>query len=746
MKNKNSINEEEFTIKRPNSFVKNFTKKIKVSSLKQNSINAQKAKIYKLLRNSNIAQIDSQTISKLPNIKYNKNINYNTFIYLRNSNNINSNIQESNSNIFQKNNLFNYESILQKNENDKNLKKDIKLSKNNTFTKLKDKYQKIEPKSIFQKYKFIFEGNFTNINRNNRRKIFSSSVSDKIIDIYNNKNNNSETYNTILNREIKKNKEGNLINKINHLISSVKNLKKVNSLSKQSNIKKNNYIYSIINKKIIIRNDPQNINFHKDFFNSEIHNNIIDNHSKSEKCIFQSADKIKIVNKLKEKEKEKEKRMEKMEITKKLKNKNYFIVYPGNNGQLIERCILTRENWEKLPKNKKNHESNLLWTPLSIQINYNFHKAIEESHIVNHFENHKQLTNKRNAFINLLKYCESNNINLFSFYPLTIIISLNNDCFDIEIENFKKCYFDLPNLVEDLENKNGNFLDKHYNNYFNISKDKKLGNTQKLIIPKSHYTGRNLWLIKKINLNRGREIQVISNLEQIIQQINQIKNEQKKLKYLIIQKYIEKPLLYCKRKFDIRIWVLFTYLLKTNKFEAYVFKEGHLKASSEIFDINSNDLFIHLTNYSVQKNNKNFSQNEIGNEISFNTFQKELDKIGNINFKKNIFENIIKIIGITASIAKNKINILNRKNCFELFGYDFILDEDYKPYLLEINTNPGYEESSPLIKMLIPRMIDDALRLTIDKAFERNDNYRHSSQFKVDGYNDEENMWQKIKV
>jgi len=739
MKNEDKINEEEFKIRRPNSSVKNFEKKIKVSFLKQKSINDQKAKKYKLFRNSNIVQFKSQTISKLPNIKYNKNPNNNTFIYIRNSNN-----QESNSNIFQKNNLFNYESILQKNENNKSLKKDIKLNKNSTLTKLKDKYQKIEPKSIYQKYKFIFEVNFTNINRNNRRKIFSSSVSDKMIDIYNNKNNNSEKYNTILNKENEKNIQGNLINKINHLISSVKNFKKVNSLSNQSNIKKNNYIYSIINKKIIIRNDLKNLNFHKEFFNSEIQNNLIDNHSKSQKCIFNSADKIKIINNLKEKEKEK--RMEKMEITKNVKNKNYFMVYPGNNGQLIERCILTRKNWEKLPKDKKNHESNLLWTPLSIQINYNFHKAIEESHIINHFENHKQLTNKRNAFINLMKYCESNNINLFSFYPLTIIISLSNDFFDIEIENFKKCYFDLPNLVEDLENKNGNFLDKHYKNYFNNSKDKKLGNIQKLIIPKSHYSGKNLWLIKKINLNRGREIQVMSNLEQIIQQINQIKNEQKKLKYLIIQKYIEKPLLYCKRKFDIRIWVLFTYLLKINKFEAYVFKEGHLKASSEIFDINSNDLFIHLTNYSVQKNNKNFSQNEIGNEISFNTFQRELDKNGDINFKKNIFENIIKIIEITANIAKNKINILNRKNCFELFGYDFILDEDYKPFLLEINTNPGYEESSPLIKMLIPRMIDDALRLTIDKVFERNDNCKHSSQFKVDGYNDEENMWQKIKI
>ena len=739
MKTKNSINDEEFAIRRPNSFVKNFTKKIQISSLKKNSVKNIRTKNYKIFRNYNRAQVKSQIMSKLPNIKYNKNLNYNTFIYIKNSNYINSNNQELNSNIFQKNNIFNYEPILQKNENDCNLKKCIKLSKNNINSKLKDKYQKIEPKSLYQKYKFIFEGNFTNVNRNNRKKIFSCSVSNKMIDIYDNENNNSEPYNSNLNKEVEKNKQGNLNHKINHLISSVKNFQARNSLSNKSNLKKNNYFYSIINKKIIIRNDFKKLNFHKEFFNSEMKNNLIDNHSKSEKCIFQSTDKIKIVNKLKNKE-------NKMEMTKKLKNKNYFIIYPGNNGQLIERCILTRENWEKLPKDKKNHESNLLWTPLSIQINYNFHKAIEESHIVNHFENHKQLTNKRNVFINLLKYCEYNNINLFSFYPLTIVIPLNNDYFDIEIENFKKCYFDLPNLVEDPENKNGNFLDKHYKNYFNINIDKKLGNTQKLIVPKSHYSGKNLWLIKKINLNRGREIQVMSNLEQIIHQINQIKNEQKKLKFLIIQKYIEKPLLYCKRKFDIRIWVLFTYLLKSNKFEAYVFKEGHLKASSEIFDINSLDLYIHLTNNSVQKNNKNFSQNEIGNEISFNTFQKELDKSGDINFKKNIFERIIKIIEITANIAKNKINALNRKNCFELFGYDFILDEDFKPFLLEINTNPGYEESSPLIKMLIPRMIDDVLRLTIDKVFERNDNYNHSSQFNVDGYNDEENMWQKIKV
>ena len=95
---------------------------------------------------------------------------------------------------------------------------------------------------------------------------------------------------------------------------------------------------------------------------------------------------------------------------------------------------------------------------------------------------------------------------------------------------------------------------------------------------------------------------------------------------------------------------------------------------------------------------------------------------------------------------------MERKNCFEIYGYDFILDTNFAPFLLEINTNPGLEESSPLIKMLVPRMIDDAFRLTIDKMFENgknngNDysNYLNKSKFSVDGYSDEENMWQKIK-
>ena len=436
-------------------------------------------------------------------------------------------------------------------------------------------------------------------------------------------------------------------------------------------------------------------------------------------------------------------------VNKKLVNYSYHIV-PGNNAKLIERCLLNRKNWTTATEDRKEF-ANLIWTPLSSQINFNAHSLVESSQFVNHFEYHNELTNKSKTFINLLRYCEFNEIDLFSFYPLTIIFTFNTNIFNTQIENFKKLYNGISNLIYDGKEKidDENSPRKFYSDYFNVNLSKKLGSFQKIHIPKTHYRGKNLWLLKRDNLNRGRQIKVFSNLDDILTEINSL-NDKKFPKNLLIQKYIEQPLLYNKRKFDIRIWVLFTYLEKEKKYEVFIFKEGHLKACCDEFDINSKDLFIHLTNYSVQKHNKNFSKCEIGNEISFANFQKELNKISKnkIDFKKKIFPEIIKIIAVSANSVKGKINLSKRTNCFEIFGYDFILDINYKPFLLEINTNPGYEESSPLIKSLVPRMIDDALKLTIDKEFETmyKSSEQNISNFFVDGYSSEENMWLKIKT
>ena len=431
--------------------------------------------------------------------------------------------------------------------------------------------------------------------------------------------------------------------------------------------------------------------------------------------------------------------------------REYFIL-PGNNSILIENVLNTRKNWKKISNKELYKFSNLIWSPISHQININFNNKNNENnekHIQfhNHIEKQNEISNKMKLFFNLLFYCDINNINIFSFFPLTIILNLENEIFfNYNFNNFKIFFKNIENFIinnNNNENLNNNLKNKIlYSQFFSIYKDKSYNNIfQPLIIPKTHLI-KNIWLLKPSNLNRGRNIILCENLEKIEKEINFIKKN-KQFQYLLLQKYIENVLLYNKRKFDIRIWVLIVFI--NNKIECFYFKEGHLKSSTENYNLNDNNIFIHLTNYSIQKNNNNFSKFEIGNEISFKEFQNFLGS--KINFKSKILPNIIKIIKISINSVINKFNLINRNYCFEIFGYDFILDTNYVPYLLEINTNPGLEISSPLISKLIPRMIDDCFRLTIDKVFERDgeeDLYKNKSPFSVEDYKDDENMWEKI--
>ena len=50
------------------------------------------------------------------------------------------------------------------------------------------------------------------------------------------------------------------------------------------------------------------------------------------------------------------------------------------------------------------------------------------------------------------------------------------------------------------------------------------------------------------------------------------------------------------------------------------------------------------------------------------------------------------VIKISMMSARRRINRMERDNCFEIFGYDFMVDDlDCKPWLIEVNTNPCLE-------------------------------------------------------
>ena len=80
-----------------------------------------------------------------------------------------------------------------------------------------------------------------------------------------------------------------------------------------------------------------------------------------------------------------------------------------------------------------------------------------------------------------------------------------------------------------------------------------------------------------------------------------------------------------------------------------------------------------------------------------------------------------------------------------------MIDQKYKTWLIEINTNPCIEESSKLLQTYIPRVIDDALKLTIDTVFKMkkgsDDKEEWSkSSFPVPGYSDYDNLWNEILI
>lgn len=65
-----------------------------------------------------------------------------------------------------------------------------------------------------------------------------------------------------------------------------------------------------------------------------------------------------------------------------------------------------------------------------------------------------------------------------------------------------------------------------------------------------------------------------------------------------------------------------------------------------------------------------------------------------------------------------KIDPLRNKNAFEIFGYDFMIDENFKVFMIEANTNPSLEICCPLLARIIPELLDNSLRIAVDPLFQ----------------------------
>jgi hypothetical protein len=137
-----------------------------------------------------------------------------------------------------------------------------------------------------------------------------------------------------------------------------------------------------------------------------------------------------------------------------------------------------------------------------------------------------------------------------------------------------------------------------------------------------------------------------------------------------------------------------------------------------------NNLFMHLTNYAINKNSDDFIFNEeesfddVGHKRSLSAVLKQLEEEGNDpNLIMNrISDLIIKtIVTVQPSIAHAYKTLqpddFENSMIFEILGFDILLDYKCRPWLLEVNSSPSFVTDTPLDRKIKKGLISDTFKL-----------------------------------
>lgn len=143
-----------------------------------------------------------------------------------------------------------------------------------------------------------------------------------------------------------------------------------------------------------------------------------------------------------------------------------------------------------------------------------------------------------------------------------------------------------------------------------------------------------------------------------------------------------------------------------------MYKESYLRFSSQQFDLNSYHESIHLTNHAIQKKYSNCSRDErLPQENMWDcfTFQTYLRQIGQMKmWNERIYPGMQK--AIVGTMLASQEHMDRRSHSFELFGADFMITEDFYPWLIEINSSPDLGATTSVTARLCPQCLEDILK------------------------------------
>lgn len=367
--------------------------------------------------------------------------------------------------------------------------------------------------------------------------------------------------------------------------------------------------------------------------------------------------------------------------------KNFQIV---NKFKGVE-CLTTKSGLSQTVKNMLNwdDEDHNSFFPKCFDLSKSdeFFSFLDEYKVI-HAENIlKRFVNEKNPFrIN----CQRFDVDAALKVTMRRLKRLNDfvdfggvfDDFQVTKSEWKNLNLNFVNSPSSRKSTKISFYGSHRQSEKQIFARKVLSKISK-ISPQFFMNGsRNIWILKPSSLSRGRGITVASSLSEILKLIKNRENS------FVIQKYIEKPLLFKGKKFDIRQWVFIT---SWNPLEIWIYDEFYIRVASRKFNINQiKDLFSHLTNNSVNKKNLDYEEDECF--LSQEEFKNWMDEIKKGKEYTKILKQIEDQVRWSLSCGQEKIK--HRENTCEFFGFDFSIDEDFKVWLIEINSSPDFTFSS----------------------------------------------------
>ena len=234
------------------------------------------------------------------------------------------------------------------------------------------------------------------------------------------------------------------------------------------------------------------------------------------------------------------------------------------------------------------------------------------------------------------------------------------------------------------------------------------------------------WIMKPTNRAQGSGIFLVNKLKQIQKWDNASKlpfQAQSQKEAYVISRYIDRPLLVGGKKFDLRIYVLVT---SYRPLKVWLSSLGFARFCNEKYstDLSElNNMTMHLTNVAVQKNADEYNT-EHGSKWSIENLRFYLEQTRGKTATDKCFDEIKNIIYISLKSVQSVIT--NDKHCFEMYGYDILIENSLKPWLIEVNASPALSTTTDSDRKLKMSVMESVFQIVIPPEW-HDENSKHGT-------------------